>query len=266
MSNYKYTDEGKAHLHTLNDKPLLGTSSVVGVLAKPLTWWASGMACGVFGWLNPRFNSLEDIKNKATEVLDQIKSFDVESYLALLKKAYGAHNEKKELSAEAGTDMHSLLEAYVKKCIETNKGVPIFENNLDDNEQVDSFMKWATENVSRFILSEANVYSETMWTGGIFDLLFENKEGKLMLGDFKSSKEAYLSQFIQIAGYDLQLGENGVFDKDGKPVILNHKAKIDGYVVFPFGATKFEPAFRYNTEELREGFKSALVLYKLINQ
>ena len=38
---YRFHNENDKHLHTLNGKPLLGTSTVVGVLAKPLTWRVS---------------------------------------------------------------------------------------------------------------------------------------------------------------------------------------------------------------------------------
>lgn len=261
-SNYKFIDEGKQHLHMLDEKPLLGTSTVCNVLAKPLTWWASGMAVSVFGWLNPKNNPVEALKSRASEVLEQIKGLDVEGYLELLKKAYGAHNEKKEISAEEGIDMHSLLEKYVRDCIDTNNGSPL-AHDPNENEKVGVFIDWSLENVEKFILCEAHVYSERMWTGGIFDVLYQDKKGKWILGDFKSSKEAYLSHFIQIAGYDLQFTEHGALDNDGNS--LRGAEKIDGYVVFPFGAKKFEPSFRYNTEELRKGFESALCLYKLTN-
>jgi len=265
---YRFIDEGKKHLHTLDGKPLLGTSTVVGVLAKPLTWWASGMAVSLFGWLNPKLHPPESVKSRAREVFEQIRELDLDGYISLLKKAYGAHAEKMDISAEAGTDMHSLLEDYVKKMISDQDGVPRLMN--DDNEgeenwkKVQLFARWAVENVEKFLYSEVHVYSEKMWTGGITDLVFVMKDGKTLIGDFKSSKEAYLSQFIQIAGYDLQQEENGILTNDGEK--LSNPLKVDGYVVFPFGGKEFVPAFRYNTEELKEGFKSACVLYKLSNQ
>lgn len=261
--NYKFIDEGKKHLHTLDDKPLLGTSTVVGVLAKPLTWWASGMAVGLFGWLNPKLHTLQERTSRAREALDMIKELDLDDYMSLLKKAYGAHAEKMDISAEAGTDMHALLEDYVNLCIDKNGGIPVVPNG-QENDKVKLFADWAVKNVELFLYSEVHVYSEEMWTGGITDLVFVMKDGKRLIGDFKSSKEAYLSQFIQIAGYDLQQDENGFLNNDG--VRLSDPLKIDGYVVFPFGGKEFVPTFRYNTEELREGFKSACFLYKLSNQ
>lgn len=266
MPKYRFLDEKKAHLHQINVggewKPLLGTSTITGVINKPLTWWASGMAVSLLGWKNPKNTPLEARISHAGEVLEQIKGLDTESYETLLQRAYRAHNEKKESSAEEGTDMHALLEAYVKECIETNEGKPIVLNG-QEHERVTTFMNWACEKVDHFEFSEANVYSEKMWTGGVTDLVLVMKDGKRLIGDFKSSKEAYLSQFIQIAGYDLQQEENGFFTSEGENI--SPPLKVDGYVVFPFGAEVFEPAFRYNTEELKEGFRSALVLYKLMN-
>ena len=89
------------------------------------------------------------------------------------------------------------------------------------------------------------------------------KDGKTILGDFKSSPIAYDSQFIQVAGYHEQEVENGIFDENGNK--LSDPLKIDAYIVFPFGAEVLKPEIRFNTEELRSGFRSACVLYKLTN-
>lgn len=87
-------------------------------------------------------------------------------------------------------------------------------------------------NVKKFIISEAHVFSEKMWTGGIFDVLFLGKDQKIYIGDFKSSKEAYLSQFLQIGGYHIQLEENGAFTEKGERLLEPVTAM--GYYVFPF--------------------------------
>ena len=38
----RYKFDAKEHLHSLDSKPLVGTSTVMGIVAKPLTWWAAG--------------------------------------------------------------------------------------------------------------------------------------------------------------------------------------------------------------------------------
>jgi hypothetical protein len=82
--------------------------------------------------------------------------------------------------------------------------------------------------------------------------------------DFKSSKEAYLSQFIQVAGYDNAIAENGIYDSEGNRI--QKVGKIDYYAVFPFGMEHPEPQFRFDTEPIKSGFEAAAVLYKLTNQ
>lgn len=256
----KYKFDDKNHIHSFEGKPLMGTSTVCGVIAKPLTWWASGMAVGILGWTKTQ-NPAEARKARAAEVLEQVKLLDPENYLSLLDKAYRAHNEKKELSAEEGTDMHALLEVYVKECIVNNKGVPM-AHSVGEAKQVSLFVDWALVNVKKFWASEVHMFSLTWWIGGVSDCVAELKDGHIAILDFKSAKEAYDTHFIQIAGYDRQLRENGGYTPTGDKILKNTKASV--YIVFPFGAENMEPVFRYNTKQLRACFKSALTIYKLI--
>lgn len=263
MNRYKFIDEGKEHLHTLDGKPLLGTSSASSVLAKPLTWWASGLACEKFGWMNkgnakkgwvPKEVRLE----KAFERWEEICSMDGEEYLALLDDAYAAHSKKLDSSAKEGTDLHKLVEDYIKSCI--NSGRVQMYGPLE----IQPFVDWAVKNVKRFLWSEMHCYSEKFWIGGITDFGFEDNEGKYGIGDIKSSKEAYLSQFWQCAGYDIQISENGGFDKDGNKVFTLDKP-IDYYMIFPFGMDVPEAQYYYDTVGGREAFEAELFLYKKLN-
>jgi hypothetical protein len=254
----KYNFNSKIHAHTLDDRPLLGTSSVVGIIAKPLTWWASGLAVAKFGWVNPKNNPPEAVELALDEGYKQVMALDKPNYKKLLAEAYKAHSVKLDTSADAGTDMHAELEKYVRRCIEI-EGIPQL---YAENPQVKLFAEWAVKNVEKFLWSELHTYSERLWVGGITDCGALLKDGKIAIIDFKSSKEAYQSQFIQIAGYDLELSETGGYTAKGEKM-FTLESPISAYVVFPFGAKNPEPAFRYNTEELRKGFESALVLYKL---
>src|ERR1700722_16042386 len=124
----QYRFDEANHIHTLDGKPLMGTSTVVGVIAKPLTWWASGLAVESLGWqkkLDPRKVTSAEMelnegqrKLRASVALREIKAMSGEEYLAKLDKAYRAHADSLNKSAGKGTDMHAALETYVKKCIE----------------------------------------------------------------------------------------------------------------------------------------------------
>jgi len=273
MNRYKFIDEGKQHLHTLDGKPLIGTSTALQVLARPLTWWASGLAVQELGWikkLDTRKSTKEECaknaierRERASEMKTKIESMSPEDYLNLLDCGYKAHSVKLDKSADKGVDMHAELEKYVLECLNLSLGIPCETESIHPSVQI--FSKWAVENVKRFIASEGYCYSEELWVGGIFDLLLEMKNGDIVLMDFKSSKEAYMSQFFQCGGYDLQITENGILDKDGNEMQRLEKP-ITSYAIFPFGAEKPEPKFHYNTKEAQDGFLAALALHKILSK
>lgn len=120
---YKFNKE--EHLHQLDGKALTGTTTILSVLSKPLTYWASGLAVATLGWtkaedwkkLKTKEEKDADMKRRiahTSPAFEMIKTLSVEEYIKLLDKAYKAHAEKLETSAEAGTDMHAVLEEYVK--------------------------------------------------------------------------------------------------------------------------------------------------------
>lgn len=254
--DYKFSAEN--HCHTFQGRPLLGTSTIVGVIAKPLTWWASGLAVKKFGWLDPKKNSTESVLNALKEGYKRVLSLSLEDYSKLLGEAYKAHSVNLKDTAQAGTDLHEELEKYVKDRISG-------EINKSYHSRIHPFIDWAEENVEKFLWSELHCFSENMWVGGISDCGVKLKNGKVGIIDFKSSKDSYESQFIQCAGYDLQITENGGYTFEGKKVYQLNEP-IEFYAIVPFGADKFQIDFRFNVNELKEGFKSALVLHKLVNK
>jgi RecB family exonuclease len=98
-----------------------------------------------------------------------------------------------------------------------------------------------------------------LWLGGICDAVAELKDGTLAIIDFKSSKEAYFSQFVQCALYDLQL-QNGGYDQDGNKIL--EPIKVNSYIVCPFGAENFAPRQETNIK-LQSVAKAAIEIYRL---
>src|SRR3990167_1365761 len=158
---YKYLDSKKEHLHTFNDKPLIGTSSVGSVLAKPLTWWASGLAVKELGVPDPKVftkmkkkqatqEEIDALNSSCGEFLTRFKDMSVESYITLLSNAYKAHSVKLADSAEEGVDLHAELERYVKNHILTQgKAVDVTEYEP----RIQPFIDWTEKNVKRFLWS-----------------------------------------------------------------------------------------------------------------
>jgi len=264
-----YHFDNEKHLHFWDDKPLTGTSSVVDVLAKPLTWWASGLACKEFGWVKAGdWKKLKtDIEKgddkarriKACEpVLNEIKKMSAEEYLKKLDKAYRAHNEYKNEKADEGTDLHAELEKFAKSEMGKKK-----YKDSEFNEKIKPFIEWARANVKKYVWSEAHCFSTRLWTGGISDLGVELNDGTFAVIDFKSSKEAYIGQFIQCAGYATEIEENGLCDITGKHC-KKIDSKIGALIIVPFGASPVLPVIMRDVEAYKKAFEAAVVLYRLI--
>lgn len=279
---YEFIDTKGEHLHTLDGKPLIGTSTVLSIVAKPLTWWAAGEAVKTLGWTPAKiivdgkyhstkkedrivtaFNAWDKICGAVEDTGLPIEDGDAnrvvigEHWLEFLDTAYAAHSKSLTKSASKGTNLHAVLEKYVKYCIEKNEGKPV----KVESPEIQGFILWSLDNVANFVSSEAHHYSEKYWLGGISDAICVLKGGGTAIIDFKSSKAAYNNQFWQIAGYAIELAENGAFDSKGERFI--EPMSVDAYIVIPFGAETFSPSIKYDTEGLcKDAFLAALTLYK----
>lgn len=251
----KYHFDESVHVHYLDDQPLFGTSTVVGILSKPLTWWSSGKAVEVLGWSNK--NIEPDINKRlatAKPIFDKVKTLQLPEYLGLLDKAYANHSVFLKDSATAGTDLHADLEAYVKLTMQGQKDIKY-------PERIQPFVDWCAKFVKRFLWSELHCYSESLWLGGICDCGVEMQNGDIGVIDFKSAKDAYWEHFVQAAGYAIQLEENGGYDAQGTKMFTLSKP-IEFIAILPFGAKDIIPRTNHDLKGLKECFCSTLQLYK----
>lgn len=258
---YKYTDKKKEHLHTLDEKPLIGTSSVVGVVAKPLTWWASGLAVSKLGWISDKDKQKRRVDpqlrlDSAEAKLKEIKDMSSSEYLKLLDEAYRAHSVSLKDSAQGGVDLHAELERFVKDHMARRDGAY--------DPKIIPFVNWCHDNVDKFLWSEMNCYSREHWVGGISDVGVKLKTGECGILDFKSSREAYPTQFFQVGGYDIEISENGGFNSDGDK-IFELTEPISFYGIVPFGAEHVEPVISYDVTDHKRAFLYCLGLYKILN-
>lgn len=262
-----YKFDAVNHVHTLNDWPLIGTSTVGNVLAKPLTWWAAGLALRDLGWTKQRDDKQKYIPKgvrleAATKRFQEIKQLDAVEYLNLLDACYRAHDREKKESAEAGTDRHAIVEKFVK--MEMGHDISLTSEEIA---QIQSFISWSKANVKRYLWSELNCYSEKHWIGGISDIGCELNDGRFAIIDIKSSKDAYASQFFQCGGYDLAITENGGFDSDGNQTMPKLEKPIEAHIIFPFGMK--EPTgieSKTTPEENRRAFLAELFLHKALQR
>lgn len=255
MNRYRF--DSTAHIHYLDSKPLMGTSTIVGVLGKNLTWWSaelSAVACLEKGEHIP---TIREEYLEACNQPDKKKAIDkLQKKYPIFKQARFAHYNEKNDKAEKGVDLHAELEKWIKWNIDGRI------EKIEFNEKIIPFVNWSASNVKKFLWSEAYCYSENLWTGGIADWGAILHDGTIVAGDFKSAKSAYLGHFYQVAGYVIEIEENGLLDKDGNVMGLCNP--IDSVCVVPFGAKDVKPIF--NTiplAHLKEGFRACVELHKL---
>lgn len=222
---YKFDE--KKHIHTLNDKPLMGVTSVLGIISKPmLIQWSANMAC---------------------DFIQTIMQEGLPITLDVIKEARTAHRKKKEKAGDWGTEVHKAIEEWIK-----DKKEPVLTQE-NQQEAFNHFKQWAEDNKVTFLESEKHLWSEKMWTGGIVDLVFE-MDGKKYIGDIKTSSGIYNEAFFQMGAYHLMLEEMGEAKDIAGYIVINLKKD---------GTMDMKRADNMTINQ--EAFLSALSLYKIIN-
>lgn len=191
-----FTFDPKEHVYTLDGKPMTGMTTILGVLGKPaLVPWAARMAVEhIEAELLYTINSGFSIAEITEERWDQI-----------FKEAKVAHAKKKTDAASKGTDTHAQVEDYINDCIENYDGKPYIRTKPNtearDKDPLTHFVKWAMREKVKFLASEMQVYSRSLWVAGTMDFLFE-KDGKRYIGDLKTYKKLWdRVPMFQCAGY-----------------------------------------------------------------
>lgn len=230
-----YQFDEKNHIHTLDDKPLMGVTTVLSVISKPaLIQWSANMAVDYI-IANSTLNKFGD------DILD----YEVKE--ETLKEARTAHRKKKEKAGDWGTAVHLAVEEWIKENKEPTeldeKGLEVFAK----------FKEWATENKVEFLESEKHIWSKELWIGGIVDLVFK-MDGKKYIGDIKTSSGIYNEAFFQMGAYHLCLEE------------MNEAEDVEGYIVINLKKDgKMDLKMANDMKLNQDAFKNALGLYKIIN-
>lgn len=236
--------DADTHSYYLDGKPMTGVTTILSVISKNLTWWAAGKALEELGWTNPKFVKREEgikIAGKAR------RNFFItnEQYYDWLQDCYRAHDKSKKEAGVHGTDLHALVEDYVKACIDANDGKPLTTFPFE----ITPFVEWAIKENIRFIASEKQVYSKEKFYAGTMDLVCE-KDGKLFIADVKTGKTIYPEYYFQMAAYRLAWQEMGNEPLSGAAVIRMGK---DG---------SFEIGWRYDYQTDLSAFMGALAIYR----
>lgn len=164
----------KSHKYKLGKETILSVSTICWVVDKswPLVGWATNLARDYLLGLPAEARTDEEVVR------------------ACLK-----HKEKKEESADIGTQAHARAENYIK-----TGAVSLPEDQRVAN-AVNGFLSWITENEVKFEKSELLVYSKEDNYVGITDAI-GSVNGKRYLIDFKTSNKIRLLEYwMQTSAY-----------------------------------------------------------------
>lgn len=226
--------ESFRHQYKHNGEVIPSVTTVLSVINKPaLISWASKMAVeSIAGQLEPGV------------------AYDEMQLQAILEAGRIAHQKKKTDAGNMGTFIHNWVEKHIAG---ENPGMPV---NEQMKKCVESFLEWENKYKVKFLVSEQMIYSRKFKYTGKLDFICEI-DGKLYLGDLKTSSGIYPEMYIQTAAYRYARTEEFPDEKyEGQLIIRVDKESG----AFQFG--KCRDAGLYSKQIL--GFLAALKLYEVL--
>ena len=166
------------HHYTANGEPVPSVTTALKIIDKPaLVNWASGCAVDyVASAINPG------------------ESYDELQLLTIFDNARKAHWQKKKDAGDLGSIVHKWVENYING---EDPGMPVNQKLKDS---VNNFLDWVKKHNVIFKVSEQQIYSKTYNYTGTLDFICE-MDGKLYIGDLKTSSGIWPEYFIQTSAY-----------------------------------------------------------------
>lgn len=191
---------------TYDNELYTGVTTILNVRQKDfLKWWTVKM---MYENLLPRLQDVQGItKKKWNEILMEAKK---------------AHIQKSDKAKEIGGAVHDYLEAYIKEKLGEEASLPKGTVELLKSEEAQSsikaFKEWEKANDVEWHNSEEIVASHDYKFAGTLDFIAK-VNGKLTLGDFKTSSIISEDAYLQTAAYQICLEEMGVNDIEQRMII-----------------------------------------------
>ncbi len=193
---------------------LLSVTSILSALPKPaLKAWGEGL-----------------VADAAVEIFNSeiATSMDADELREWLKDA---PYRKMTRAGKRGTGIHEIAEMVL-----TGRGDP---GNSPWGQMV---AEWQAEWVGELLAVEQCIVNLADGWGGTADLIYANKQGKVILGDWKSSKSVYPDQALQLGAYTR--GDRWIVDTDSMTPSFVDPIEIEAVEILHItdkGITTFEP-------------------------
>jgi len=236
-------DEEHRKGHTVNDEPVPSVTEILKIIDKsgPLMWWA---------WRGGLASVAERIASGITI------PGDADKLEAALKRDKQTPNHFRNKAAKRGTAVHDAAELWA---VEGEVPNP---NEFPEEERgyVQALATWIVEQQPEFVDSEIPVGSAEHGFIGKYD--FRAKVGgKLVLGDYKTSKGIYVEHFLQLSAYELASIECGLGASEGQMVV---RLGADGSYEQATG--QFDPAWFLAIKGAWDAHRAAKEMFKKVEK
>jgi len=168
------------------------------------------------------------------------------AFLSICAEAETAHNNARDAAGDKGSITHDLIEKHILGEPYEIPSDPLVKAGFN------AFLKWKEQTDIEIIEVERLVYSEKYFYCGKTDFLGRRRDGKLVIGDFKTGNSAgYEGEWYQLAAYAVAVEEEtGDIIEDGLIVHLDKKT----------GRFKEYPVIL--DDDMNHAWKAAVVHYK----
>lgn len=192
------------HRYTVRDKKVTSVTQALSIISKPmLINWAARMAV-----------------EHVSEQIEPGKMYDEVQLMAIFEDAKSAHTKKKTSAGELGSFTHHWIEDYI------NGKNPVLPQNDQLRGAVQRFLDWQKTYKVEFLLSEQQIYSRKYNYTGTLDFICKI-DGKMYIGDLKTSSGIYPEMLIQTAAYRFAREEEYPQEKYAGQIIVK-VGKEDG--------------------------------------
>jgi len=275
-----FTYEDSKHAYKLNGVDLPGTTTPLK-LVNELSWDADGKMTDksqiIQQW------AIKMVTNEIFEKTSEPRNYSSGEIKDITMEAKKAPNKKFTGAGISGTEIHSMIESWIKQSI--YQGFLGTNTYLDkDNKmqpypkQVQNFIGWADKNKVKFLYSEEPIYSKEWMNCGTVDFICEI-DGKILVGDIKTNGDKRRYEWnTKTNKYDFSkpvsdihipaLWQCGAYGKmcteEGARKLID---KFDGIVVVNIKKSgefseDLDVRYDYNVESLVTAYDLVLRLYK----
>lgn len=208
-----------SHRYKLNGKPAVGVTTFIKA--------GYPTSMGLIQWMKGQ--SIQHVWDRLTIpspthmiYTNSFTQFNEADRIQLFKDAKAADQKSSQEAADIGTLVHDF--AYLTELGKVEEAQRLYtqitELKVADKiiNGINKFKGWKKDNIDELVASESLVASPTHLFCGKFDRL-ARRNGRLILGDFKTSGDIYADQFIQLGAYTIAIKEWLGLDVEGLEIL-----------------------------------------------